>query len=726
MPQFLDPTALWYLAAALPAITALYFLKLRRQERVVSSTLLWRRSVHDLRVNAPVQMIRRNLLLLLQLLIATLVILALARPFTRLPKASGRQAALILDCSASMGTRDETGGKTRLEAAQEEALKLIENLGLAGENASDADELCVIAAGDRAEVLCRLTSDKERLREAVRSVRLTAGATNMAKAVQEAVNVTRVEQRVREKQEAGEVAGVEKKPGVDDRVGLKDDIEKTKANLLILSDGAFEPIPQRLAEKVAGAAGAPAGGEADIAAGSRFVRFGKPESDNLAIVSADLRSDPAGVAGRQVFVRVENMSAEAKQTRLNLSLDGKFLDSKQFSVPPLSQPSGEDAAAAPGQAGVVFDLAGDAEGVIKLQLESDDSLPVDNTAYAVVAIPEPISALLVSEGNFFIENSVKAMQQTLACESMLPSAYPQDDYPRRKDGKSYEIIVFDRFSPAKTPPGASLYLDAVPNLPGVTEDAKESPLFAPLVVDWKQGHPLMQNLTLLDKLSIRKCRKLVFSGGWATVMDGQGIVAAGIEQLQDAEFMKTAREAEAPLLGCLLTEDRRVACLAFDPLESNWVLRISFPLFVKNCTHWLTRPGGVQRAEIYRTGETLRVQFDRKISGVKLTRPDGGSDAPAVMGPEEGPSRVYFSDTYECGIYKVAAAGDKDRLFAVSLLSSAESDNRARDTIALGEETVAAKSDPATENTDLWPYVVLAALAFLLLEWYVYNKRVLG
>jgi hypothetical protein len=90
MPQFLDPTALWWLAAALPAIVALYFLKLRRQEQIISSTILWRRSVYDLRVNAPIQMIKRNLLLLLQLLIATLVILALARPF-KIGRASCRE-----------------------------------------------------------------------------------------------------------------------------------------------------------------------------------------------------------------------------------------------------------------------------------------------------------------------------------------------------------------------------------------------------------------------------------------------------------------------------------------------------------------------------------------------------------------------------------------------------------------------------------------------------------
>ena len=73
-------------------------------------------------------MIKRNLLLLLQLLIILLIILAIARPFTRLRRTENHRTALILDVSASMATADGPDGLTRLQAAVEEAQRIVESL----------------------------------------------------------------------------------------------------------------------------------------------------------------------------------------------------------------------------------------------------------------------------------------------------------------------------------------------------------------------------------------------------------------------------------------------------------------------------------------------------------------------------------------------------------------------------------------------------------------------
>src|SRR5438874_10304246 len=93
-------------AVAVPLLLILYFLKLRRREMAVSSTLLWKKAVQDLQVNAPFQRLRRNLLLLLQLLILLFLLLALSRPVTHYTPGAGRVSVILIDRSASMGARD--------------------------------------------------------------------------------------------------------------------------------------------------------------------------------------------------------------------------------------------------------------------------------------------------------------------------------------------------------------------------------------------------------------------------------------------------------------------------------------------------------------------------------------------------------------------------------------------------------------------------------------------
>ncbi|HEV2357214.1 MAG TPA: BatA domain-containing protein, partial [bacterium] len=73
------PAALWALAAV-PALIALYLLRVRRREHVVSSILLWVRSAPSPSAFRPSRRIERSLLLLLQILAAAGLAAALAQP----------------------------------------------------------------------------------------------------------------------------------------------------------------------------------------------------------------------------------------------------------------------------------------------------------------------------------------------------------------------------------------------------------------------------------------------------------------------------------------------------------------------------------------------------------------------------------------------------------------------------------------------------------------------
>ena len=125
--EWLSPLVGLYAAAvAVPLLLLLYFLKLKRREVVVSSTLLWKRAVQDLQVNAPFQRLRRNLLLLLQLLALAAILIALAGPVLAWRRGPGQRYVVLIDRSASMNATDVK--PSRLDAAKEQAKVFIESM----------------------------------------------------------------------------------------------------------------------------------------------------------------------------------------------------------------------------------------------------------------------------------------------------------------------------------------------------------------------------------------------------------------------------------------------------------------------------------------------------------------------------------------------------------------------------------------------------------------------
>src|SRR3954454_30714 len=125
-PKFLNPwAALAGAAIFIPLLLVLYFLKLRRREFDVPSTLLWRKAIQDLQVNAPFQKLRRNLLLLLQLLLLLFLLLALSRPVSNYTPGPGKTTVFLIGRSASMNAGDGENGKSRLNEAKRPAKDLV-------------------------------------------------------------------------------------------------------------------------------------------------------------------------------------------------------------------------------------------------------------------------------------------------------------------------------------------------------------------------------------------------------------------------------------------------------------------------------------------------------------------------------------------------------------------------------------------------------------------------
>jgi hypothetical protein len=111
-------------------------------------------------VNSPFQRFKRNLLLLLQVLLLTLLVIAAMQPFWRGRSARVRRIPVLMDCSASMAALDKPHGSSRIDAAKRMVREMIDGL-------LPDQQLCLISLSRTARKRSDFTNDKRVLREAL-------------------------------------------------------------------------------------------------------------------------------------------------------------------------------------------------------------------------------------------------------------------------------------------------------------------------------------------------------------------------------------------------------------------------------------------------------------------------------------------------------------------------------------------------------------------------------
>ena len=302
--EFLTPLiGLYAAAAAVPLLLLLYFLKLKRRETVVSSTLLWKRAVQDLQVNAPFQRLRRNLLLLLQLLALIAILLALAGPVMSLRRGPGRRYVLLIDRSASMNATDVE--PTRLDAAKEQAKVFIQSMrGGSTISLRDASDHAMVVAFDRhAKVACNFTSDKRRLMAAIEGIAPGDGISRLA----EATTVARA---------------FAQSPGVEGNIRTAE----APAQLILFSDGRIGDLDNI------------------VVASDELVfhRIGE-SADNIAITAMDARRSYEQPEQVEVFASVANYGAEAATRDVQLAINGDVHAVRSITMPACEAGTGEKA-----------------------------------------------------------------------------------------------------------------------------------------------------------------------------------------------------------------------------------------------------------------------------------------------------------------------------------------------------------------------------------------------
>ena len=99
-------TNLWplFLLLTIPPVIMLYILKRKYKEEVISSSLLWKEVYKNTRANTPREKFKKNIMLLLQIIIILSVILALMSPFISIGGKSYKNVIMVIDNTASMNT----------------------------------------------------------------------------------------------------------------------------------------------------------------------------------------------------------------------------------------------------------------------------------------------------------------------------------------------------------------------------------------------------------------------------------------------------------------------------------------------------------------------------------------------------------------------------------------------------------------------------------------------
>ena len=608
--SFLAPLAFAF-AASIPVVIVFYLLKRKRVVKLVSSTLLWQKFLAETQASAPFQKLRKNWLLILQIILLALAVLALTRPYFATKAKPAQLRVVILDASASMQATDET--PSRFEKARSEALKWVDSL-------AGSDQMVILQAGANTEVKQSATSEKAALRRALQACACSDSPTRLVSALKMAESLVR---------------------------------DQRNAEIHLFSDGAVPELNEF----------------ENKALPLVYHRVGKG-ANNLGITALDVRANPEKAGQRAIYASVANFSTNSQATELELLLDDHLIETR-----PLTIPSGETSPQ-------VFLATQTRDGVFTVRLTTKDDLAADNQASIVSLLPKPTKILLVSRGDRLLEKALRAVatvQLSIANDLTDPAT-------------GFDFVVLEDVTPTVWPKGNVLAIHVVNTNWLETVTLVETPA----IVDWKSTHPLLRyagfdNVQIMQSLTAK-------TPSWAV-----SIVEA----------------PQAPLILAGELGRQRIVWIGFDILESNWPLRVSFPIFIANAVEWLNPANAKGGQLLVKAGDPFRLGLAEPVSSAQITLPSGQTKSITI---DPKANEFAFGDTFKQGTYRVRL-GTNDTVFCVDLLDAAESNIKPRDELQLGKYTKVTATTMQRANMELWRTIAALGLLVLLGEWWYYHRR---
>jgi hypothetical protein len=389
---------------------------------------------------------------------------------------------------------------------------------------------------------------------------------------------------------------------------------------------------------------------------ARVITVGQPQA-NLALTGFAI--DPGSLAEAHLNASAEIANFSEQEARVKLTLRG--------GAAPLA--TRDIVIAAGGRASASFEGLG-GHPYYEAEIDARDALAVDNRRFAVASSTKKLRVLGVSPRPQELA-SLRAIGG-LELEIVAPGDYAKTDRTR------YGLEIFHFAAPAVLPRNPALFI-----LPPAQNDLVElGPALAnPAVSGWRDGH----RITRYVNFSLFRPR---YARGLKPLLPGETIV----------------RSAAGPLVYAATRQGINYLVLGFDALPYLGQENLPMSIFTMNVLDWFFAFSGERGSA---TGEPIA------ISGVQ---PGDRIVTPAGERFSLRPGANAFSATLQQGIYQLVQGNEK-HLMAVNLGDVDESDLRQAPPIALRGE-----GDARTGTSVLlpfWPYFLLAALALLLLEWFI-------
>lgn len=464
--QWLTPIAALYAAAlTVPLLVLLYFLKLKRTEQIVSSTLLWQRAVQDLQVNAPFQRLRRNILLLLQLLALIAALLALAGPILSMQGGPGQRTVLLIDRSASMNAEDgDENGLSRLDYAKQQAALLVDSMrNRAVFSLQDrADQAMIIAFDEHAKVMSNFTSDKRQLLNALDAITPTDKQSHLS----ETLTVARAFTQAPAEETNGRSA-------------------EQRAQLHLFSDGCITDL-----------------GTLSLQEDEMVYHSIGQSADNVAVTAMQARRSYEQTDQIQVFAALAHFGPSDVACEVQVSVNDAVVAVRSVQLAP-ARVDANGLTLQPGRASVDVTVTYAGAGLLEVRQLRPDTLEADDAAWAVVAPPRQLAVALVTEGNPVLGSLLRACPLA-SLKVMTPSEY-QESYGADLQSP-FDVTVLDTCALERLPRGRYLVFGA-PSAPmGLTVSGTMENQF---VIDWRANHAILKHVNLSHVYAAQAVEALV-------------------------------------------------------------------------------------------------------------------------------------------------------------------------------------------------------------------------